>query len=468
MFSLKNIKRRAHNYQPWEKAFDKIVSPFEEFIHLKTSSGIVLMVCSVLAMILANSPLAESYFHVLHTEIRLSIIGTGEIHKTLHHWINDGLMAFFFLLIGLEIKREVIVGELSDIKAAMMPIIAAIGGMIMPALIYTLINQGSDSVNGWGIPMATDIAFAVGLLVMLGKDIPKSVMAFLVGLAIVDDLGAVIVIALFYTEQIYTNWLLLAALFLLILIIFNFWGIRRPLPYFIVGTALWVCMLESGVHATLAGVLMALTIPVTPKFDARLFVDKMRDILAKMQQLQPTDTCKDQKGLCVIHDKQTQALLQTLEDGVHAVESPLHRLEKSLHIPVAFFVIPVFALANAGIPLHLDNFGQTLLHPVTLGIIAGLVGGKLIGVAGFTWLAVKIGVGKLPSGMSNQHLIGVGLLSGIGFTMSIFIAELAFVTSADNLLLAKTGILLASLLAGSIGFAWMKLFAAKCEQEETV
>ena len=449
------MKKKHTNYQPWEKSFDKIVTPFEEFIHQETTSGLLLMVSAIIAMVLANSFLYDSYAHFLHTEIAFSISGLGELRYSLHHWINDGLMTLFFLVVGLEIKREVIVGELSDFRAALMPIIAAIGGMAVPALFFYFINASTDAAIGWGIPMATDIAFAVGVLVLLGTRVPKTVLTFLVALAIVDDLGAVVVIALFYTEQIFVNWLIVAAMILLLLIVFNRMGIRKPLPYFLLGLIMWFAMLQSGIHATLAGVLVALTIPVKPKFDHNLFIDHMSQILNNLRASQtkkPAD-----KLSCIIHDNESRAMLQTMENGIHSVESPLQRLEHSMHTAVAFLIIPLFALANAGIPIDFGQLGQTLSHPVALGVMVGLVLGKLIGVAGVTWLAVKIGLGKLPEGMTFKHLIGVGLLAGIGFTMSIFIAELGFAQNSEYLLMAKTGVLFASIFAGVGGYLWLRL-----------
>jgi NhaA family Na+:H+ antiporter len=451
------MKKKDTNYQPWEKSFDKVVTPFEEFIHEETTSGLILMVSAILAMFFANSFLSHHYEHILHTELAFSITGLGELKYTLHHWINDGLMALFFLVVGLEIKREVIVGELSDPKAAMMPIVAAIGGMLVPALLFYSININTDAATGWGVPMATDIAFAVGVLVLLGSRVPKTVLTFLVGLAIVDDLGAVIVIALFYTEQIFLNWLYLVIAALGFLIVFNRMGIRKPLPYFIIGTIMWFAMLQSGIHATLAGVLVALTIPVKPKFDHMLFVDHMNEILVSLKETRNKQT--DNKNTCIIHDGESRALLQTLENGVHSVESPLQRLEHTMHMPVAFIIIPLFALANAGIPVDISSIGQTLTHPVALGVMVGLVLGKLIGVAGITWLAIKLGVGKLPEGMTNSHLVGVGLLAGIGFTMSIFISELGFSNNPEYLLMAKTGVLFASMMTGICGYLWLRFTA---------
>lgn len=432
---------------PLEKVFDKIVTPFEEFIHHETASGLLLMACALVALIVANTALVHGYEHLLHTKVGFSF-GSWTLEKTLHHWINDGLMALFFLVVGLEIKREILVGELSDPRQASLPIIAAVGGMVVPALLFAVFNIGAGTMAGWGIPMATDIAFAVGVMVLLGNRIPKTLLTFLVALAIVDDLGGVLVIAIFYTEQITLDALALAALFFGILVLFNRAGIRHPAPYFLIGLLMWLAMLKSGVHATLAGVLTALTIPSRPKFEPGRFSELVRQLMDKFD-------LSHRPGESIMRNEEQRSILQTLENGVHLVETPLQRLEHSMHLWVAFLIIPIFALANAGIPIAFDKLGESLTHPVTLGVIAGLMMGKIIGIAGFSWIAIKLGFGSLPEGTHFNQIIGVGILGGIGFTMSIFIAELAFVGQAENLLMAKTGILFASVLAGCLGYLWL-------------
>ena len=428
---------------PLEKVFDKIISPFEEFIHKETTSGILLMICAVAALLIANSMFYGTYQSILHAPVGVTL-GAWSLEKDLHHWINDGLMALFFFVVGLEIKREVIVGELSDIRQASLPIVAAIGGMVVPALAYAMFNMGSDSMRGWGIPMATDIAFAVGALVMLGARVPRGLMTFLVALAIVDDLGAVMVIALFYTEDLYLQALAVSGLCFVVLIGLNVLGVRKPLPYFLVGLIMWVAMLKSGVHATLAGVLTALAIPARPKYEPTDFSRYMRKLLDRFDNShRPNES--------IMKNEQQRSILQTVQNGIHLVETPLQRLEHNMHIPVAFLIIPIFALANAGVPIELSTIGESLTHPITLGIIAGLVVGKCLGISGACWLALKLGISKLPPGITFPHIIGVSLLAGIGFTMSIFIAELAFGGAEHELLMAKTGILFASLLAGTGG-----------------
>ena len=434
-------------YAPWEKTIGKIITPFEEFIHRESSSGVLLMACTVIALLLANSALAPLYADVLHVPIALNI-GAWLHEHSLHHWINDGLMGLFFMLVGLEIKREVLVGELSSPRQAVLPIVAAIGGMVVPALVYWLFNMSGDGQDGWGIPMATDIAFAIGVLVLLGKRIPTNLLVFLTALAIVDDLGAVLVIAIFYTEQIHWQALLAAGGLFGVMMIMNLSGFRKPLPYFLVGGLLWVAMFESGIHATIAGVLAALAIPCRPKFDADRFIEHMQTLTEHFNKARHGRST-------VIHDIRQRGILQSMENGVQYAQTPLQRLEHAMHIPVAFGILPLFAFANAGIPINFETLDLMLVQPVTLGVIAGLVLGKPLGIAGATWLAVRLGWGTLPPGMSMAHVIGAGFLGGIGFTMSIFIAELGFKGQVDVLLMAKTGILVASLLAGIIGCLWL-------------
>jgi len=437
-------------YAPWEKAFNRIATPFEHFIHAQTTTGIILMFMTVLALILANTPLTESYSHFFHTKVDLNI-GAWALSNTIHHWINDGLMAVFFFIIGLEIKREILVGELSNIKVAILPILAAIGGMIFPALIYLAINSGEVGATGWGIPMATDIAFAISALVLLGKRVPTALVTFLVALAIVDDLGAVLVIAIFYTEQIIFLPLALAGVAFLILISFNRFGIHMILPYFIVGLFMWFFMLESGVHATIAGVIAALAIPSKPKFAPVKFTNDTRKLL---QEYDNYPVATDH----MMHEKQ-KAILNNIKDKIDAVGTPASRLEHDLHLPVALIIIPLFALANAGITIDFSSIGTTILEPISLGIIAGLIFGKVIGIFGISWLAIKLKIASLPQNSSMSQIFGVAFLGGIGFTMSIFVADLAFLGSPELIFQAKVGILAASLFAGLFGYCWLRYVA---------
>ncbi|MCK4737443.1 MAG: Na+/H+ antiporter NhaA [Sulfurimonas sp.] len=437
-------------YAPWEKAFDKMATPFEDFIHAQTTTGLMLMLMTVIALVLANSPFAEAYLHFFHTKIDV-LVGSWSVSKSIHHWINDGLMAIFFFIIGLEIKREILVGELSNIKVAMLPILSAIGGMLLPALIYISITNGTEGANGWGIPMATDIAFAISALVLLGKRVSAPLVTFLVALAIVDDLGAVVVIAIFYTEQINMIPLSLALISFLILVLFNRFGIHAVLPYFIVGTVMWLFMLESGVHATIAGVIAAMAIPSKPKFTPLDFTNHTKNRLDEYDNY-PVATDY------MMHEKQ-KAILQNIKDRIDSVSSPSARLEHDLHLPVSLLVIPLFALANAGISIDFSSMFETITKPVSLGIIAGLIFGKVLGIAGVAYLAIKLGIAKLPDGSSMSQVFGVAFLGGIGFTMSIFIADLAFIGNETLIFQAKIGILAASLIAGLFGFIWLRYVA---------
>jgi len=436
---------------PWEKAFDRLLTPLEEFIHRQTTSGILLMMTAVAALLIANSPAAEPYFHLLHAEV---VVGSGAwtLKMSLHHWINDGLMALFFLVVGLELKRELLVGELSDPRQALLPIMAAIGGMLVPALLYTAINFGGPEISGWGVPMATDIAFALGVLALLGGRVPAGLLTLLVALAIVDDLGAVVVIALFYTSELDLGALAAAGGILGLLVALNLGGIRRLLPYMLLGVLLWLALLKSGVHATLAGVILAFTIPMKPKLDTQRFLQRARRLLDEIEQVQARESC-------IVLNDHMRSRVTALADGVRLAQAPAQSLEHSLHLPSAYLVIPIFALANAGIPLELSAPGNLLADPVALGVVLGLLGGKLLGITGFVWFTVKLGWSRLPTGVGFTHVIGMALLGGIGFTMSIFIAELAFGGSPDDLLMAKTGILLASLLAGMAGYLWLRFIA---------
>jgi len=441
-------KKSINDYiAPWEKAFDRVLTPLDEFIHRQTTSSILLMLCAVAALYLANSQWSGLYQQLLVMKFTIGVEGF-QLSKSLHHWINDGLMALFFFVIGLELKREILAGELADPKLATLPIIAAAGGVLVPVLIYVSINPEGHALNGWGVPMATDIAFALGTLALLGNRIPKSLLTFLVALAIVDDLGAVMVIALFYTETINVVALTIAGAVLLLLMALNLGGIRRTLPYILLGILLWIAMLKSGVHATLAGILLAFTIPIRPKYDPKRFLLHVSEMVGQIKQAY-------QREENLVKNDQLRSRVRALGEGVQLVQAPAQILEQKMHLPSAYIVIPIFALANAGIFIDWSSFGETITHPISVGIGLGLVIGKLVGIAGFSWVAVKLGLTTLPQGLNFKHIIGVGLIGGIGFTMSIFIAELGFANHPQDLLLAKTGILIASIFAGVSGFLWL-------------
>ncbi len=434
-------------YAPWEANFNQIITPFEEFLHRQTTSGILLILTAIIALVFVNIGFEDIYNYIRHIHFSIGF-GGFSIDKTLHHWVNDGLMALFFFVVGLELKREIVAGELSDLRKATLPIAAAIGGMILPALIYFIINPEGADASGWGIPMATDIAFALGVLALLSRRVPKALITFLVALAIVDDLGAVMVIAFFYTDVIIMDALMLAAILFALLIVFNFAGIRKVLPYLIVSVFLWYALLQSGVHATLAGVLGAFSIPTTPKYDPKRFSRRVKDLMSKFDHAHRCDEN-------IMTNDDLRAIVQSLEGGAHNVQTMSQRLEHLWHMPVAYIVIPVFVLFNAGIPIEFSSLADVLSHPIALGVSLGLIVGKFIGIAGVSWVFLKLGLAKLPKGVSFNQIAGVSLLAGIGFTMSIFVAELAFEGQENLLLVSKTGIIFASLLAGVIGSVWL-------------
>ena len=435
---------------PWERAFERVLTPLEIFIQRQTTSSVLLMLCAVLALVLANGPAGEHYLHGLHLPLSLQL-GSWQLSLSLLHWINEALMTLFFLLVGLELKRELLVGELADLKRASLPIIAALGGMLVPAALYWLWNPAGQAAAGWGIPMATDIAFAVGALALLGTRVPSSLTSFLVALAIADDLGAVMVIALFYTEQLNPSALLLALTLTAALVCLNLGGIRRMPPYLLLGTLLWCAMLTSGVHATLAGVILAFTIPIRPKYNPDHFIREVRELADAMQS-----SLRDNPDIA--SNEQLRSQVVALEQGAELTQAPAQRLEHNLHFGVAYLIIPLFALANAAIRVDASEIVNVLLQPVTLGVASGLVLGKWLGVTAAVWLAVNSGLALLPQGMNFRHVHGLGLLAGIGFTMSIFVADLAFANTAALLLEAKAGILAASLLSGLCGYCWLRFF----------
>ncbi len=423
----------------------RIVRPFQEFVKLEASGGILLLACTVLALAWANSPWGKSYVDLWHTQATIGI-GGFILSKDLLHWINDGLMVVFFFVVGLEIKREVLAGELASAKKAALPIAAALGGMIVPAAIYSIFNAGGAGAMGWGIPMATDIAFALGALTLLGNRVPLALKVFLTALAIVDDIGAVLVIALFYTTQISWLWLFIGGIILLALIVANQVGVRSLLFYTLLGIGLWLAFLQSGIHTTIAGVLLAMTIPARARIHRDAFLERSRALLSEFEQASGHSEN-------ILTNPVQQAALQELETACEQTETPLQRFEHALHPWVTFTIMPIFALANAGVTFAGD-VSVMLIHPVSIGVAAGLVLGKQLGITLFTWLAVKSRLAVLPNGITWKQIYGVGWLGGIGFTMSLFIATLAF-DGSELLTAAKLGILTASLLAGIVG--WMYL-----------
>ncbi len=424
---------------------DHLIKPVSRFIHLEYTSGLVLLFGVVLAILWVNSPFAESYHHLW--EINFAVgFGDDRLSHPLHLWLNDGLMAIFFFVIGLELKREFLAGELSSVKKASLPMVAALGGMLVPALIYTLINQGGDGAHGWGIPMATDIAFALALLSMAGKHIPWSVKVFLSALAVADDLGAVLVIAFFYSNKIHFEPLMIGGIFLLALMIGNGLGIRHTAFYLILGFGVWVGFLLSGIHATIAGVLVAFTIPAKRKVDEQRYARRLRELSDEFEREIP--------DCSTLTTPRQHELIEYIKGLSLAAQTPLQKIESALHPWVAFIIMPLFALANSGITISAD-FVQELINPVSLGVICGLILGKFTGVLSFTWLLIKCKVTDLPQGCRWHHIIGVSALAGIGFTMSLFVSSLAF-ENEERIEQAKYGILVASIIAGISGTIILK------------
>jgi NhaA family Na+:H+ antiporter len=435
-------------YQPLKPPpIERLIKPFALFAKQASAGGIVLLACAVVALLWANSPLGEYYFRLWSTPVEVRFGNLIDIDKPLLLWINDGLMAVFFFLVGMEIKRELLVGELRSPRKAMLPMAAAVGGMVVPALIYASLNWGTPEIRGWGIPMATDIAFALGALALLGTRAPLALKVFLTALAIVDDLGAVLVIALFYTENLKVNALLYSLLFWGAMIAMNRLGVRSGLAYFLVSVGMWYFMLKSGVHATVAGVLGAFAIPVRSRIDPELFIVRVREYLNQFDQPVTERT--------IILSPEQQSAVEAIERESLRVQSPLQRLEHRLHYFVAFFVMPIFALANAGVALGGEG-GLNWTSRVIWGVALGLLIGKPLGIALFSWLAVRLGLAQLPQGINFVHIVGVGFLGGIGFTMALFIAGLAF--RGDELNYAKLGILAGSALAGAIGFMMLRIW----------
>ena len=421
---------------------DQLMRPFQNFLEKEASGGILLLIFTVVALVWANSPFAESYSHLWHTKFSISF-GDFNLDYSLHHWINDGLMAIFFFVVGLEIKRELLVGELSSLKKASLPIMAALGGMIFPALFYVFFNFGKESISGWGIPMATDIAFVIGILALLGSRVPTGLKVFITALAIADDIGAVLVIAFFYTSNISIVSLSFAGGVMLLLIAANLSGVRNLIVYTVLGIILWLSFLFSGVHATVAGVLLAFTIPASSRIDTSQFLLKGKKLLEDFDH-------SGEEGPNVLSNEAREGIVQNLEENCEKILTPLQRLEHKLHPWVSFFIMPVFALANAGVIIT-ENFISELTDPVSFGIVTGLFIGKQLGISAFTWLSVKLKLASLPFSVTWKQIYSAGILAGIGFTMSLFIANLAF-TSEELLTISKVGILTASLLSGFIGF----------------
>ena len=414
-----------------DRPIQRLQRPFSAFMHVESASGIVLLICTAVALLAANSPYGEAYDHFWHQSVRVAI-GDFELAYPLSHWINDGLMVIFFFVIGLEIKRELVIGELADPKKVVLPVAAAIGGVVVPITIFLALQYGQPGQSGWAVPMATDIAFVVGCMSLLGHRIPHGLKVLMLSLAIVDDLMAVVVIAVFYTSTISSGWLGAAAGGLLVVILMNRLGVRSVGLYVIVGFFVWLCALKSGVHPTIAGVLLGLLTPANPWIGGRKFMGFLRHT---DETLRKEETTLDR----------ARALVADLSFASREAVSPLYRLETGLHPWVGFVIMPLFALANAGVRLEVD----LVTEPVAIAVASGLLFGKGIGIFGASWLTEKIGWAARPAGVTWATLAGAALLGGIGFTMAIFIASLSL--SGDHLVAAKIGIIMGSFTSACAG-----------------
>lgn len=440
---MKQKLSRNSLFQTGEALGELLLEPFNRFASMQAASGILLLAVTVVALVWVNSNLAASYEWLRHSHLEIRI-GDYSLDQSVHFWINEGLMTIFFFVVGLEIKREMLVGELASFRQAALPFAAALGGMVAPAAIYYLLNCQTPWVKGWGIPMATDIAFTMAAFTLLGSRAPHTLKVFFVALAIVDDLGAVAVIAIFYTSQLAVGYLILAGIWLIILVSFNILGYRRPLPYVLVGLMVWWSLYMSGVHSTVAGILVAFTIPARSRRDLGTFTNRATKIV---DFLKGRHVSQHDNSL----DEDEENMVRRLENLCRDVQTPLQRIEYSLHPWVVFLIVPLFALANAGVILEWSQVAKTLATPLSLGVTLGLVIGKQLGIFIATWIAVKTGLAVMPAGAGFGQVYGAAILCGVGFTMSIFIADLAFGESTE-LDAAKISILLASLISFVVGF----------------
>lgn len=422
-----------------------IAKPVEEFIQLEQSSSILLMCCTIFSLIIANSPLSSLYLEVWDSMVSLQI-GSFKLEKTVAHFIDDFLMAIFFFLVGLEIKREVLEGQLSTFKKAILPLLCAVGGMAVPAMIFVLFNGGTEYSKGWGIPTATDIAFSMAVLSLLGNRVPMALKVFLIALAIADDLGAVVVIALFYTANLDLEYLFMAGVALTILLTLNTVGIKWLLLYWIVGAFLWYFTLKSGIHATISGVLFAFCIPFRTEYSKQQLLEMLEEKLSVV------------KSNLKSFEVQPRDITEELEDIANETSSPSQVLENQLHGFVAYLVMPLFALCNTGFLIESGVWGE-LLTPLSLGIIFGLVLGKPIGISLVAFIAIKLKVATMPENVDWKQLVGAGMLAGIGFTMSIFITLLAFPNQLHIDSISKLAILIASLISGIAGYIMLRFVA---------
>ncbi|WP_339767886.1 Na+/H+ antiporter NhaA [uncultured Paraglaciecola sp.] len=443
---MDNLENKDRELAPLEREFNHVVCSFEHFFKSQATAGIILLLSAIAAMIIANSDSHELYEKISHMALSISL-GDFTISHSLHTWVNDGLMVMFFFLLGLEIKYETLVGDLKDFRDSSLVIAMALGGMLLPAGIYAAIAlTGTEAtMNGWGIPMATDTAFALGILALLGSKAPRSAAVTLSALAIVDDMGAVAVIGLFYTDSINLVSLGYAGLALLGLFMFNLLGVRRPIFYVLGGILLWWFVLQSGVHATAAGILAALAVPTKPYAQSRWFSRRMRGILDRFEKI-------DKQDVSILEHQEQHELVEKAQSVAAMTTTPIQRWGHVLNRPVSLVILPIFAFINAGVALPSD-LGQVFNSVVLVGIASAMVLGKICGITLFAWLAVKSGLSRLPTGLAFPQVFALSCLAGVGFTMSLFIASLGFAGHPELLAQAKLGILAGSIIAAILGTA---------------
>ena len=427
-----------------------------KFLDRETTGGLLLIAATIIALVLGNSQWADAYHHYLKDEFLFGLSEHFTFGLTIEEWINDGLMAIFFLVAGMELKREILVGELSSFKKASMPLLGALGGMVVPALIFVSFNSGTENINGWGIPMATDIAYSLGIIGLLGKRVPAQLKIFLVALAIADDLGAILVIALFYSNELSGLYLGSAASIFILLMLCNRFGVKNLLWYILGGVALWYCFLNSGVHPTIAGVLFAITIPVKPKLDSKLLKERT---VRNVAELEKTDIdTRDH-----MQDIRQRKILKAIKKDTENSRPPLLKLENALIDFNAFFIIPIFAIANAGVRLDV-SFLEVVSGSLGLGVLLGLAVGKVLGISLFSFIGEKLGIAELHFSLRWRHIIGMGMIAGIGFTMSLFITNLAF-SDPELVKVSKISILIASLIAALVGITTLLFTKPKTKIE---
>ena len=441
--------------KPRDFVYRQVFLTAQNFIRIEAASGIVLLAATIVALVWANSPWSDSYTDFWHTHITVNA-EIFDIDLDLQEWVNDALMVLFFFLAGLEIKRELVHGELSSPRRALLPAAAALGGMVMPAAIFFAIAGGTEGSDGWGIPMATDIAFAMGILALLARRIPGSIRVFLLALAIADDIGAIVVIAVFYTTDINFLALAVAGLTLATIIVVNRSGMRNVDVYVFFGAVMWVAMLESGIHATLTGVILGLLTPASHFYDPKTFAEDAADLVRRFREAEESGS-----------DTVKESILHQMEDLAHGTEAPLERLERALVSWVSFLIVPLFALANAGVHIDSDTVQAAVESPLSQGVALGLVLGKPLGIFLFSWLAVQLKLCDKPAGASWAHILGVGMIAGIGFTISLLITGLAF---EEQLLIdeAKLGVLAGSTVAGIAGLVFLFVSSQPRTREASV